>query len=162
MRLREPSTCDDGAFTGGLLLYLSLYFKLHRDEYYEALQRVRTEGDWDGWMAYYLEGVDWTARRTIATTTALTDLFRSDRERIGPHARSSSTLRAFEVLQSRVVVSIRCVADSLKVSVPTATSALKPLEELGIAREITGKTYGRIFVYARQLEILNDSENVGA
>lgn len=138
-------------------LYLSLYFKQHRDEYYQALQRVRTDGDWEGWMAYYLEGVDWTARQTIATTTALTDLFRADRDRISAHARSSSTLRAYEALQSRAVVSIRRLAESLNVSIPTATSAVKRLEEFGIAREITGKSYGRIFAYDRQLAILNSS-----
>ena len=136
-------------------LYLSLYFKQHRDDYYRALQRVRTDGDWEGWMAYYLEGVDWTARQTIATTTALTDLFRADRDRINANARSSSTLRAYEVLQSRAIVSIRRLAESLDVSVPTATTAVKRLEGLGIAREITGKSYGRIFAYDRQLAILN-------
>ena len=108
-------------------------------------------------MAYYLEGVDWTARQTIATTTALTDLFRADRDRISAHARSSSTLRAYEALQSRAVVSIRRLAESLNVSIPTATSAVKRLEEFGIAREITGKSYGRIFAYDRQLAILNSS-----
>ena len=136
-------------------LYLSLYFKQHRDAYYQALQRVRTDGDWEGWMAYYLEGVDWTARQTIATTTDLIDLFRADRARISTRARSSSALRAYDVLQSRVVVSIRRLAESLDVSVPTATTAVKRLEELGIAREITGKSYGRLFAYDRQLDILN-------
>ena len=136
-------------------LYLSLYFKQHRDDYYQALQRVRTHGDWEGWMAYYLEGVDWTARQTIATTTALTELFTTDRARIG--SRGGSTLRAYEVLQSRVVVSIRRLAESLNVSIPTATTAVKRLEELGIVRETTGKSYGRIFVYERQLALLNDA-----
>ena len=106
-------------------------------------------------MAYYLEGVDWTARQTIATTTDLVDLFRADRERISTMARSRTALRAYEVLQSRVVVSIRRLAESLEVSVPTATTAVKRLEVLGIAREITGKSYGRLFAYDHQLEILN-------
>ncbi|MBL0173279.1 MAG: Fic family protein [Gemmatimonadaceae bacterium] len=136
-------------------LYLSLYFKQHRDAYYQALQRVRTHGDWEGWMAYYLEGIDWTARETIATTIALIDLFKADRERISAIARSGSTLRVYDELQSRVVVSIRRLAESAEISVPTATAAIKRLEQMGIAREITGKSYGRVFVHDRQLEILN-------
>ncbi len=138
-------------------LYLSLYFKQHRDDYYQALQRVRTHGDWEGWMAYYLEGIDWTARQAIATTTDLVDLFRADHGRISAVSRSSATLRAYEVLQSRVVVSIRRLAESLDVTVPTATAAVKRLEQLGIVREITGKSYGRVFVYDQQLKILNRS-----
>ena len=136
-------------------LYLSLYFRQHREDYYQTLQRVRTHGDWEGWMAYYLEGIDWTARQTIATTIALVDLFRADRDRINAIARSSSTLRVYEALQSRVVVSIRRLAEAVDVSVPTATAAIKRLEHMGIAREITGKLYGRVFAYDQQLEILN-------
>ena len=136
-------------------LYLSLYFRQHREDYYQTLQRVRTHGDWEGWMAYYLEGIDWTARQTIATPIALVDLFRADRDRITAIARSGSTLRVYEALQSRVVVSIRRLAEADDVSVPTATAAIKRLEHMGIAREITGKLYGRVFAYDQQLEILN-------
>ena len=107
-------------------------------------------------MAHYLEGVDWTARQTIATTIALTDLFRADRDRISMTARSSSTLRAYKFLKARVVVSIRRSAESLDVSVPTATTGVKRLEALGVAREVTGKAYGQIFRHERQLAILND------
>lgn len=141
-------------------LYLSLYFKQRREEYYQMLQRVRTDGDWEGWMTFYLEGVDWTARQSISTTTALFDLFRKDRERISGMARSASLLRAYEALQSRVIVSIRHLVETLGVTTPTATSALKRLEELGIAREITGKTYGKLFAYDHQLEILNRTEDI--
>ena len=143
-------------------LYLSLYFKQHRDDYYEALQRVRTDGDWERWMAYYLEGIDWTARQTIATTTELIDLFRADRDRITQLARSNSMSRVYEELQTRVIVSIRRVAELLDISIPTATTALKRLEEMGIARETTGRNYGRLFAYDRLLEILNRTDDAGA
>jgi Fic family protein len=136
-------------------LYLSLYFKQHRDEYYAALQRVRSDGDWEGWMAYYLEGIDWTARQAIATTIELLQLFQSDRDRIAASTRATATLRVYETLQQRVIVSIRKVAELLGVSVPTVTAALGRLEALGIVREITGRSYGRLFAYDRQLEILN-------
>jgi Fic family protein len=138
-------------------LYLSLYFKQHRDDYYAALQRVRSDGDWEGWMAYYLEGVDWTARQTTETTLKLLDLFNSDRERVLASARGGSTLRVYEEIQRRVIVSIRRVSETIGISIPTVTSSLKRLEGMGIVRETTGRTYGRMFAYYRQLEILNQT-----
>jgi Fic family protein len=140
-------------------LYLSLYFKQHRDDYYAALQRVRSDGDWEGWMAYYLEGVDWTARQAIATTTDLLQLFKADRERISTTARAASTIRVYEELQRRVVVSIRRVAEALQLSIPTVTAALGRLQQMGIARETTGRSYGRLFAYDRQLEIINRNDD---
>jgi Fic family protein len=136
------------------VLYLSLYFRQHREQYYDALQRVRTHGDWEGWMAFYLGGIEWTSRQAIVTTTDLLALFDADRECVQAVARGSGLLRVYDVLQRRVIVSIRRVAGMLDVSVPTATAALKRLEEMGIAREITGRAYGRLFAYDKELEIL--------
>lgn len=141
-------------------LYLSLYFKQHRDEYYAALQRVRSAGDWEGWMAYYLEGVDWTARQATETTVKLLELFRIDRERVVASARGGATLRVYEEIQRRVIVSIRRVSESLGISIPTVTSGLRRLTEMGIVRETTGRKYGRMFAYDRQLEILNETGDI--
>ena len=138
-------------------LYLSLYFKQHRDDYYAALQRIRTEGDWEGWMAFYLEGVDWTARQATQTTTRLLELFSSDRERIITAARAPATLRVYGEIQRRVIVSIRRVSETLDLSIPTVTTALRRLEELNIVRETTGRKYGRMFAYQKQLDILNET-----
>lgn len=149
--------CADKALAQPFL-YLSLYFKQYRDDYYRALQAIRSDGDWEQWMAYYLEGVDWTARQAIATTTSLLDLFHADRARVSGIARGASTLRVYEALQTRVIVSIRRIADEVDITVPTATAALKRLEEMGIAREITGRNYGRLFAYDRQLQIINRSK----
>jgi Fic family protein len=153
--------CAEGALSQPFL-YLSLYFKQNRDDYYAALQRVRSDGDWEGWMAYYLEGIDWTARQTTETTMQLLDLFRSDRERVVTAARGKAMLRVYEQLQQRVIVSVRRTAEQLSVSIPTATTALKGLEEMGIVREITGRTYGRLFAYDKQLEILNQTDDLSA
>ena len=153
--------CAEGSLTQPFL-YLSLYFKQHRDDYYAALQRVRSHGDWEGWMAYYLEGVDWTARQTIATTTELLDLFKADRERVISTPRPNSTLRVFDELQRTVIISIRRASERLGLSIPTVTTALKRLETMGITREITGKTYGRLFAYDRQLEIINRTDDFSA
>lgn len=148
--------CSEGAMAQPFL-YLSLYFKQHREDYYAALQRVRSDGDWEGWMAFYLEGVDWTARQTIAATTDLLALFARDRERVLAAAGGRATLATFEALQRRVIVSIRRLAEATELSIPSVTSALRKLEELAIVREVTGRAYGRLFAYDRQLEILNRS-----
>lgn len=147
----------DGALSQPVL-YLSLFLRLRRARYYDALQRVRTHGDWEGWLAFYLEGVEWTSRHATRTTLELLELYRVDRDRVQSGSRTASQLRVYDVLQARVIVSIRRVASSLGVSVPTATTALKRLEAMGVAREITGRTYGRLFAYDRQLEILERTE----
>ena len=149
--------CEGGALSQPIL-YLSLFFRRQRAEYYDALQRVRTHGDWEGWMKFYLEGVEWTAQQAIRTTLDLLALFSSDRDRVMSSARGASLLRVYDVLQQHVIVSIRRVARVLEISVPTATAALMRLQELGIARETTGRKYGRLFAYSEQLEILNRME----
>jgi Fic family protein len=108
-------------------------------------------------MAYYLEGVDWTARQTTQTTIRLLELFRSDRERVVASARGGATLRVYEEIQRRVIVSIRRVSETVRASIPTVTSSLRRLEELGIVRETTGRKYGRMFAYQPQLDILNET-----
>ncbi|GJG85947.1 cell division protein Fic [Gemmatimonadetes bacterium T265] len=140
-------------------LYLSLYFKQHRELYYDALQRVRAEGDWEGWLDFYLTGVEQTANQASRTTSDLRALFEADRQRTLAVGKSAlSTHRVYEHLRQRVIVSIGRTAEALDLSVPTVTSALGRLEALGIAREATGRTYGRLYVYDRQLEILNRTE----
>ncbi len=147
--------CAEGALTQPFL-YLSLYFKEHRDAYYDALQRVRSDGDWEAWMAFYLEGVYETARQATKTTHDLLALFGSDRALVMSLGGSAtSPLRVYEHLQKRIVISVPKTVPILKLTYPTVAAALRRLEALGIVREITGKSYGRQYVYARQLEILN-------
>jgi Fic family protein len=147
--------CADGALSQPFL-YLSLYFKEHRADYYDALQRVRSHGDWEGWMRHYLIGVAYTATQAAHTTRSLLGLFATDRDRVLQLGRSTaSALRVYEYLQQRVIVSIARTSDALGLSVPTVTSALGRLVTLGIARELTGKSYARQYVYQRQLDLLN-------
>lgn len=150
--------CAEGAL-GQPFLYLSLYFKQHRDLYYEALQRVRSDGDWEGWLDFYLTGVEQTARQATRTTSDLRALFESDRERALSVGRSAqSVLRLYKHLRERVIISIPKAAEALDMSQPTVTAALARLEALGIVREVTGRSYKRLYVYERQLEILNRTE----
>ncbi|MHB1021364.1 MAG: Fic family protein [Acidobacteriaceae bacterium] len=138
------------------LLYLSLYFKTHRNHYYDLLQRVRTEGVWEEWLEFFLEGAETTAKQAADTAVELIRLFESDRKRIQSLGRSAlSTLRVHEHMQKRPLINIGVAARALNLSIPTVNSALKRLEELGIAKETTGRERDRLFAYTRYLEIVS-------
>jgi Fic family protein len=137
------------------LLYLSLHFKKHRPLYYELLQRVRTEGDWEAWVAFFAEGVVETAAGAVATARRLVDVFRADREKIQAHGRRGlSALQVHHALQRGPLSSVRRLAEATDLSIPTVTSALELLARLGLAREITGRRRNRIFSYGEYLRIL--------
>ncbi len=137
-------------------LYLSLYFKEQRADYYEALQRVRTHGDWEEWLRFYLIGVEAVANRAADTATALVALFERDRGRIEALGRAaSSALRIYDVLRRRIVVSISGVAKEAGVTWPTAKAALERLGTLGITVESTRRRRDRLYTYKKQLAILD-------
>jgi Fic family protein len=137
--------------------YLSLYLKENRSDYYDALQRVRTHGDWEGWMHFYLVGVDAVARQATETTVALRVLFEEDQRRVlGLGRAAGSALRVYDLLKQRVIVSAPKAARELGLTWPTVNSALQRLEQLGIVLEATGKARDRLYVYQRQLELLNE------
>ncbi len=146
--------CAEGVLSQPFL-YLSLYFKQNRADYYDALQRVRTQGDWEGWLRFYLAGVEEVAGQATATAHALLALFEADRARVAELGRGAASARkVYELLRQRVIVSIPRAAEASTLSRPTVTAALKRLTDLGIAKEITGRARDRQFVYGRQLGIL--------
>ncbi len=150
--------CAEGALRQPFL-YLSLYFKQHRDVYYDRLQQVRVAGDWEGWLDFYLTGVEQTAQQATRTTGDLLAVFARDRDQVLGLGRSAgSTMRVFEFLRQRVILSIPRTAAALGLSVPTVTAALNRLVDLDIARERTGRLYARQYVYQRQLEILDRTD----
>jgi Fic family protein len=146
--------CAEGALTQPFL-YLSLYFREHRAEYYELLQRVRTDGDWERWMQFFLTGVAEVSTQATATTRALLARFEKDRERILIRRGSGSVLTLFEFLRGRVITTIPRAAKELHLTHPTVTNALRRLEDMEIVREITGRTRARVYAYQQQLDILN-------
>ena len=139
------------------LLYLSLYLKQHRDEYYRLLQMVRTEGDWEEWIAFFLEGVAQTADGAVATARRLVELFAEDRGRIQARGRpAGSALRVHDALEARPVIGLAEAARRAGLSFPAAANAMALLGDVGVAREITGKRRNRVFAYERYLAILNE------
>jgi Fic family protein len=139
------------------LLYLSLYFKTHRQRYYDLLQRVRTEGVWEEWIGFFLEGTETTARQAADTAVQILHLFETDRKKIRATGRkAASSLAVHEYLQAHPLTKIGPAAKDLKLSVPTVTSALETLTKLKIAKESTGKRRDRLFAYPRYLHILSE------
>jgi Fic family protein len=137
------------------LLYLSLYFKTHRAHYYELLQRVRIDGAWEDWLAFFLEGVESTADEVCQAVKKSLALFAADRKRIhGIGRASSSALRVQEYLQKRPIANIAAISKALRLSVPTVTAALRHLSQLGIAKEVTGGRRNRVFSYPKYLAMV--------
>jgi Fic family protein len=140
------------------LLYLSLYFKQHRAAYYRRLDRVRTDGDWEGWCEFFADGVIETATSAFTTAQRLNALFADDRARIaalGARA-SSSALTVHGVLEQRPLASVSHLAEATGLSFPTIAGAVGRLEQLGVVREITGRKRGRVFAYDRYMQLLNE------
>ena len=139
------------------LLYLSLYLKTHRAEYYRLLQAVRQEGAWEAWLQFFLEGVEQTANQAFDAAMRIANLFRQDRERITERGeRVGSALRLHDFLQRNPLVTANRLGQETGLSAPTVNVALADLETLGIVAEMTGKKRGRVFGYTAYLRILNE------
>ncbi|MXY48365.1 MAG: Fic family protein [Gemmatimonadetes bacterium] len=144
------------------MLYLSLYFKQNRNEYYELLNNVRLTGNWEAWLTFFLEGVKRTADGAVGTVEQLNNTFKSDRSRIEGVAgrRLGSALRVHEALKSHLLLSLAAVCKDTGLSFQAAASTMDLLVRAGIAREITGKQRNRLYVYDEYLSILNEGTEV--
>lgn len=143
------------------LLYLSLYFKQHREEYYRRLTAVRTEGDWEGWTRFFLEGVATIATEAVASARELFALVNTDRARVLA-APSSSVIaaRLFEVLPRHPMLTIGGAMELLSTTRPTAAKAMTILADIGVLSETSGKKRDRIFGYTRYLDLLRAGTDV--
>ncbi len=148
--------CAHGALREPIL-YLSLYFKTNRTAYYELLDRVRTKGDWEAWLDFFLIGVRDTAEQAANATREILDLFNQDRKKIETLGRpAASVLRVFQHMQRIPILAIPSAARRIGISTPTVAKSLGHMIDLGIAEEITGRERHRLFVYRRYLGILNE------
>ncbi len=148
--------CADGALREPLL-YLSLYFKTRREDYYALLQSVRETGDWEARVEFFLEGVIETSSQAVETARQLFALFEHDRQRIVAFGRASaSALRVHQHLQRAPLIATPEAARLLNLSQPTVQKALDQLQDLGVVREVTGKKRKRHYSYAAYLTILNE------
>jgi Fic family protein len=156
-RLLIALLLTDSGLLSEPILYLSLYFKAHRDEYYRLLDGVRASSDWDSWLLFFARAVRDTARQAVDTAARVTARIRADRDRLSSLGRAAPTaLVVFERFCTSPVLTIgRIVADS-SLAPNTIASALDHLQGLGIARELTGKKRDRVYAYAPILAIMSE------
>lgn len=137
------------------LMYLSGYLKQHQREYYRCLSAVRTDGDWETWTRFFLDAVEAAAQDAERGIVAIASLVAADRRRLLAAPRVGAVgLRLFELLPVMPRFTIEQVRQKLDTSFPTATVAVKLLEELGIVTELTGQKKNRCFSYRAYVELL--------
>lgn len=142
------------------LLYLSLYLKMHRADYYRLMQEVRLRGAWEAWLEFFLSGVAVTANNAHDSALRIVALFARDRNRIVVAGeQASSMLRVHELLQRQPFVNAAQVCGKTGLSMPTVNSVLAGLEKLHLLREVTGKQRGRVYAYQDFLHILDEGTN---
>lgn len=138
------------------LMYLSGYLKQHQTEYYRRLSAVRTEGDWEGWVAFFLEGVAVAATDAERGIVAVASLVTADRRRLLASPKAGPTAyRLFEMLPMMPRFTIERVRQKLDTSFPTASAAVKLLAELGIVTELTGQKKNRSYSYQAYIDLLS-------
>ncbi|HVN44271.1 MAG TPA: Fic/DOC family N-terminal domain-containing protein [Steroidobacteraceae bacterium] len=143
------------------LLYLSLFFKRHRPEYYRLLDAVRKHGDWEAWTDFFLEGVTTIADEAVATAREVFTLVNADRERLlAAGSASVMAMRLMERLPMHPIVSIPTVVRLLKTTKPTAGKAVRVLESLHVLTETSGKQRDRTYAYAAYLEKLRAGTDI--
>jgi Fic family protein len=139
------------------LVYLSGYLKQHQAEYYRRLSQVRTEGDWEGWIDFFLDGVETAATQAERAIVAMATLINADRKRLLSVPRAGSVaLRLFEQMPLMPRFTIEQVRLRLSTTVPTATAAVKLMQDLGLLTEVTGQRKNRCFSYTAYVALLTD------
>jgi Fic family protein len=138
------------------MLYLSLYFKTHRQYYYELLGNVRLTGDWEAWLDFFAEAVIVTATQAVGTAQQLLDLSSRDRDKISSLGRAApSTFQVHRALMEHPLTTSGRLVEKTGITPATVNKALGLLEQLGIVRELTARKRNRLFSYAVYIEIMN-------
>jgi Fic family protein len=137
------------------LMYLSGYLKQHQAEYYRRLTAIRNDGDWEGWVAFFLEGVAAAAADAERGIIAVASRVNADRRKLldAPNATPAS-YRLFELLPVMPRFTVDQAREKLETTFPTANAATRVLEGLGIVDEITGQRANRIYSYETYVKLL--------
>jgi len=138
------------------MLYLSLYFKTHRQYYYELLNNIRMTGDWEAWLDFFAEAVSVTATQAVETAQQLHDLSNRDRDKISGLGRpAASTLQVHRALMEHPIATSGWLVEKTGITPATVNKALSHLEKIGIVKELTAQKRNRLFSYAGYIEIMN-------
>jgi len=156
-RLLIALCLEDWGLLSEPLLYLSLFFKRHQAEYYTRLDAIRTAGDWEGWLAYFLEGVAVIADESVSLIGSLFDVLARDRSRyLDSSGATVVGARLFESLPQHPVVTVKSAVTICDTTKPTATKAIGSLCATGILEEITGRSRDRTYAYTQYLDLLRE------
>lgn len=154
-RLLISALMEDWGLLPEPLLYLSGYLKQHQSEYYRLLSNIRTNGDWEAWVAFFLEGVADAAADAERNIVAIATLVSTDRRRLLNAPKSgSAAYRLFELLPMMPRFTVERVRKALGTTFPTANAAIKTLEDIGVITEVTGQKKNRRFSYHAYIELL--------
>jgi Fic family protein len=142
------------------LLYLSIHFKQHRQEYYDRLQAVRDHGDWEGWLVFFLEGVASVAAEATATAQKIVRLRETWRERLAGSLgrRSAIGQRLLDRLFENPVVTAKSVQQLVGLSQPAASALVAAMQRAGALAEITGKRRNRVFAFKEYLSLFKERD----
>ena len=138
------------------MLYLSAYLKTHQQEYYDRLQQVRTSGNFEAWVHFFLEGVVTVSDQVVKTTKAIQRLERIDTDRILEGKSGHSGVLLLRYLMEQPVVRVKDVEEKLKISYSKANNLLSEMETLGIMKQITEGRRNRKFIYREYVDILSE------
>ena len=139
------------------MLYLSLYFKTHRQLYYELLNRVRLSGDWEAWLDFFADAVIHTATQAVNTAQQLMQLSVDDGQKINSLKRiSGSAHLVHRAMLERPMASPGWIKGRTQLSPATVNACLRELEQLGIVKEITGQKRNRLYSYVEYIRIMNE------
>ncbi|MDR3089815.1 MAG: Fic family protein [Desulfobulbaceae bacterium] len=138
------------------MLYLSLYFKTHRRYYYELLNNVRMNGDWEAWLDFFSEAIIVTASQVVATVQHLLNMSNQDRNKISSLGRATaSALKVHRALMEHPIATSSFLVEKTGITPATVNKALGHLEQLGIVKELTAQKRNRLFSYASYIEIMS-------
>ncbi|WP_374246801.1 Fic family protein [Zoogloea sp.] len=156
-RLLIPLVLVEAGVLQEPLLYLSVFFKRHRQTYYDLLQQVRTHGDWEAWLRFFADAIAATATQAVRTAQQLTALHARDKARLATIGRlSGSALQVLDALYARPISSIAALTRATGLTPATVGKAVDALEtQFGIVRELTGHRRNRIYAYSAYIALLN-------
>jgi cell filamentation protein, protein adenylyltransferase len=138
------------------VLYLSHYLKQHRGSYYDRLMAIRFEGDWEGWLRFFLTGVGEVAREAEQTARRIVQLREDIRKRAQVAGMSASAFRLLDNLFERPIINVNAARDQLEISYPAANGLVRELCQFGVLSEITGGNRNRIFRFGPYLDLFED------
>lgn len=137
------------------LIYVSGYLKAHQGEYYRHLSAIRSEGDWESWVSFFLEGVESSTEEAQHSIVAIAAQIAADRKLVlGTSTNTLQALRLFEMLPTMPKLTVERAQQALQVSAPTARGAVSALEAVGVLRETSGRARGQVFAYQAYMDLL--------